>query len=451
VTNWTLVAGTAAVLALPLAWRVVHRRFDPFEPLVLFALAWGAMFVARPAAMLVDGERSFWGIDVTPTLPRALSLALVGAVAFVVGYELRAAGPRLAPKLPDPRPVDSRIAAVGALVLSVLALVALMIFLPLSRGLDAVRILLGGRGHEFGDLVQGSSAYVVYASVLIGPAAVVLTALALRDRRPWIVAAAVACLALTLIRLLPAGGRIVLLPVVGSILVLAYVMRGTRPRMVTLATLGAFALILSFLILHVRDPTDDLTLATAAGELRDRPHAIFDPVLHDADAEMVLALSAALTVIPDDLSYRYGGATIGNLLARPVPREIWPDKPLPPSTAVVVAVWPQYYPDLNPAFSPLLALYWDLGILGVVIGMVLFGVISRTLYEWFLLHRTVFAAQLLFAVSLWLVVIATRNDPVDTLVLAAFSFGPVLAIVVAASEGVLPHGYRQAPKTPKVV
>jgi hypothetical protein len=449
VTSWTLLAGCAVVLALPLAWRVWSRRFDPFEPIVLFALAWGAMFVARPAAMLVEGETSFWGVDVIPTLPRALALALLGAVAFIVAYELPATR-RVAPMLPHPRPVDSRIAAVGALVTGVIALVALAIFLPLSRGLEAGRILFGGRSSEFGELLQSSSAYVVYGSLLVGPAAVVFTALALRDRKPWIIAAAVACLGLTLVRVLPAGGRIVLLPILGSIAVLVYVMRGTRPRVVTLAILEASALLVSFFILHLRDPTDDLTVRTAVQELRERPQAVLDPVLHDADAEMVLALSAALTAIPEDLSYRYGGATLGNLLARPVPRELWPEKPLPPSAEVVATIWPQHYPALNPAFSPLLAFYWDLGILGVAVGMALFGLLTRTLYEWFRLHQNAFAAQLLFAASIWLVVVAARNDPVDALVLAAFSVGPVLAIVVAASEGVLPRLSRRSGRSAEI-
>ena len=294
-----------------------------------------------------------------------------------------------------------------------------------------------------GSSLQSSTAYVVYGSVLVGPAAVVFAALALRDRKPWIVAAAIACLGLTLVRVLPAGGRIVLLPILGSIAVLVYVMRGTRPRVVTLAILAASALLISFFILHLRDPTDDLTLRTAVHELRDRPQAVFDPVLHDADAEMVVSLSAALTAIPEDLWYRYGGATLGNLLASG-PWELWPEKPLPPSAEVVATIWPQHYPALNPAFSPLLAFYWDLGILGVAVGMALFGLLTRTLYAWFRLHETAFAAQLLFAASIWLVVVAARNDPVDALVLAAFSVGPVLVIVVAASEGVLPRLSRRS-------
>lgn len=434
---WALVVGCATVLALPLAWRAWSRRFDPFEPLVLFVLAWGAMFVARPASMLVEGKRLFWGLDVFPTLPRALVLALLGAVAFVAAYELGGAG-AVARRLPDPRPVDPGIAAAAAILMTGVALAALALFLPLSRGLDALRILLGGRSHEFGELLVSSSAYVAYASLLFGPAAVVLTGLALRYRRPWLVLAAAASLTLILVRVLPAGGRIVLLPVIGAVFVLLYVVRETRPRMLVLTALAVAALIVSFLTLHLRDPTDELTLRTAVEELRDRPHAVLDPVLYGADAEMVLALSSALTVIPDELSYRYGGATIGNLLARPVPREIWPGKPLPPSAAVVAEVWPQHYPALNVAFSPLLSFYWDFGLVGVAVGMALFGLCCRTFYEWFLLHRTAFAAQVLFAAGLWLVVIGARNDPVDTLVLAGFTFAPVLAAVAVASEGVLP-------------
>ena len=53
-----LVVALGIVLALPLVARAVQRRFDPFEPIVVFALAYGVMFVARPASMLVHGDLS---------------------------------------------------------------------------------------------------------------------------------------------------------------------------------------------------------------------------------------------------------------------------------------------------------------------------------------------------------------------------------------------------------
>lgn len=432
-TNWAVALAIAVVLALPIAWRARQRRFDPFEPLTLFAVAWAVMFVVRPTTLLITGERFFWDVDIRPTLTRALVLALLGAVSFVVGYELRL-GRKLASRLPEPRPVDTRIAVVGALVTAVTGAVALAAFLPVGEPERALRVLLGGRSPELGAILGQSSSYVVTASLLFVPAAVVLTALALRDRTPQLAIGAVLLMLLALLRIAPSGARIVLLPFLGGILVLFYVMRGRRPRMVLLGALTILALLGSYFALHVRDPTDDLTLRGAAEQLTTRPHAVFDPVLRSSDAEMVVALSAALTVIPDELSYRWGNATVGNLATRPVPREWWPGKPLPPGETVVSTIWPELYPALNPAFSPLLNYYWDLGLVGVFVGMATFGLFARTLYEWFLRYRTSLAAQLVFSTGLWFVVIGARNDPVDTIALGAFIVGPIIAIVTVAGK-----------------
>lgn len=434
--TWLLIASCGLALALPLVWRVALGRFDPFEPIVLFALAYGAMFVARPTAVLVNDETRFWGIDVLPTLPKALLLALVGAVAFVTGYELRL-GRASAARLPTPRPTDPRIALISALVLAGLGLVMTAVFYRATNGIEALRILFSGRSPELGELFRTTSTYVWNASLLLAPAALIVVGLALGARSVRLAVVALAVLGLALARVAPMGGRIVMLPLVGGVLVLFYVMRGRRPRMRALGLLALVALVVSFFTLYVRDPTDDLTFRTAIEELRARPQAVLDPVTRGADAEMVLALSVALTVVPDELPHRWGGATIGNLLTRPVPREIWSGKPLPPESVIVSTVWPHLYPGLQPAFSPLLPLYWDFGLVGVVLGMAIFGIAARSLYEWFSLHRRSFAAQLIFASSLWFMVIGARNDPVDTIVLGAFLVGPVVATTVLASEGFL--------------
>lgn len=432
---WTLVAGCVVVLALPLVWRVAQRRLDPFEPVVLFALAFGAMFVARPASILGGGDHRFWGVDVLPTLPRALTLALVGAVAFATGYEL-GWGSRAAARLPAPSPIRTRAAAAGALAVAGLALIALAALLVSADGLESLRILLGGRSAELGDLLKRTSNYLWYGSLLFAPAAFVLVALAFRERSRFLWTGAALVLLVALLRLVPVGGRIVLLPLFGGIFALVYLMRQRRPGTALLAVIGGLALLGSYFVLHLRDPTDDLTLRTAAEELKERPHAVFDPVLHGPDAEMVLALSAALTVVPDELPYRWGGATVGNLVTRPIPRELWPDKPVTPGETVVATLWPHLYPGLNPAFSPLLVFYWDLGVPGVAVGMALFGLVARSFYEWLLLHRRSFAAQMLYAIGVWFVIIGARNDPVDTFVLGMFLFAPVLAVLIVASEAV---------------
>src|SRR5439155_13439751 len=104
-TTSILVIGLGVVLMAPIAWRIARRRFDPFEPIVLFVLAWGVMFVVRPTAMLVDGDLSYFGLDISATLPRALMLAFTGGVAFLVAYEVHV-GRRLARRLPSPRVLE---------------------------------------------------------------------------------------------------------------------------------------------------------------------------------------------------------------------------------------------------------------------------------------------------------------------------------------------------------
>jgi hypothetical protein len=434
-TTWALIAGCAVVLALPLTWRAARRRFDPFEPIVVFAVAWGVMFVARPASMLLEGETRFWGLDVRNTLARALALALLGAVAFVCGYELRV-GRRIADRLPVPRSLDTRRAVLSAVILGAVAIVALVVLLPVSEGTESLRILLGGRSERLGELVEGSSTYIWYGSLLAVPASVALVALAIRERSAWLGVLAAPVVAVALVRTVPTGDRIALLPMLGGLLVLAYVMRERRPRVPVLIGIALAALVASYFLLHTRDPADRLTAGSAIERLSDRPQEVFDPILAGADSEMVLALSAALTVVPEQLSYRWGGATLGDLATRPIPREIWPEKPRPPGDTVVATVWPQFYPGLDPAFSPLLVLYWDFGFAGVALGMGLFGTASRVLYEWFRRHRRVFAAQLIFAVGVWFIAIGARNDPVDTIVLGAFLLAPVVLVSAIASSRV---------------
>jgi len=62
-----LITGLGALLLAPIVWRIADRRFDPFEPVVLFCVAWGVMFVVRPTAMLIDGNLTYSGVNISGT------------------------------------------------------------------------------------------------------------------------------------------------------------------------------------------------------------------------------------------------------------------------------------------------------------------------------------------------------------------------------------------------
>ncbi len=419
-----LVIGLGGVLLLPVVWRVAARRFDPFEPVFFFVLAWGAMFVIRPAAMLVNGDFTSYGIDISGTLPRAMLLGLIGGVGFLLGYELRAGG-TLARRLPAPRRLETRLGVTSAAVMTGLAFLALI---ALFRSFSDFDVLLGGRNAELGRLLHGSSTYLWNASALVVPAALVLVALALRERSLPVALGAVSVLGLALYRTVPIGSRLALLPLLGGLFVFVYLRRGTRPGLALLLVGLIAALVASWALLFYRDPESRSGLRPALESLVQQPGRPFRPLVRGQDAEMAPLLAGALHAVPRRLGYRYGGATMGDFLTRPIPRQLWSGKPQPPSERIVAAVWPGSARFLNPAFPPVVFFYWDFWIPGVIIGMAVFGIASRLLYEWFMRFRTEPTAQLVFAVGVWFAVIGARNDPVDTIVLASFLLLPLIVV-----------------------
>src|ERR687891_2175911 len=96
-----LSIGVAIAIALPIVSRALQRRFDPFEPIVIFGLAWGVMFVVRPIAIVIRDDTNFYGVDIGSTLDKSVLLGLVGAVGFVFGHEVTL-GRRIAGRLPAP-------------------------------------------------------------------------------------------------------------------------------------------------------------------------------------------------------------------------------------------------------------------------------------------------------------------------------------------------------------
>jgi hypothetical protein len=386
------------------------------------------MFVARPAWMLAHGQLSIFDVDIRATLPRTTLLALVGGVAFVCAYEFRA-GRALARGLPKPRNITGRAAIVGSMILIVLSLIALAVMLWPAGGHRRFTILFDGQTYEVGQLIWAKGSYLFMTALLVIPAAIVMLGMAIRDRRRGVIAGAVLTFALALALMVPLGARTFLLPLVGGGLTLAYVSRDKRPRLVTVIGLLILAVVGSYALTVLRDPGERERFVPRMRHVLERPDTPVQFVLEGEDAEMAAVLAGALNVVPSRLHYRYGRATFGDLALRPIPREVWADKPKTSERQVVEATWPGLAKfGFHPAFSPLLVFYWDFGIAGVLVGMALLGIICRTLYEWFLRHRGNLAAQTIFAIGLWLVVAAVRYSPVDTIVYATFLALPLVLL-----------------------
>lgn len=86
--------------------------------------------------------------------------------------------------------------------------------------------------------------------------------------------------------------------------------------------------------------------------------------------------------VPKELEYQYG-KTLVNGLTAPIPRALWPGKPLGGGNMVYTATfYPSYYQHLNTEYSLSIIgeLYMNFGVAGVLAGSVLIGMFLRWLY-----------------------------------------------------------------------
>jgi hypothetical protein len=326
-----LVAAIGITLLAPLVRRVKARQFDPFEPYVLFVAAYGVMFVVRPAAMLATDSLVHVGplrtLDVSPTFTEMLVVALLGAVAFVVGYTLPVGRTLAQRHHPRQRAVDTRRLLVLA---GLLAGVGVAAFVAVVASADGFRtfaaIFRSGRSPDVGEAAE-TYRYLWMSYLFLIPAAMVFLAVALRKRSGALIAAFVCLAVLVLLRGIPLGHRMALLPLLGGIFVLVYIHRSARPSLRTLVAVAAVALFASAFLsaLRGREARDE-TIAESIVRASS-PSRLADSILTGPDSEMAATLAAALSVIPETLPHTYGATIFRDLALRPIPRPLWHGKP----------------------------------------------------------------------------------------------------------------------------
>jgi hypothetical protein len=424
-----IVLAIAAVLIAPLVIRISRGSFDPFEPLFLFALAYGTMFVIRPALTLMSHDPRYalpyGAIDVSGTFNEMLVIALAGALAFVAGYS-SSIGATLGRRLTVPqRPINVQLATALAIVIAAVAVLTFAAFVLTSGGW---KLILAGRSTELTESMRSASKYLLFGQLMLIPSCLVLLALGKGSRLVRSVGVVTLCVAVVFA--LPIGSRAMLLSLAIGIGVYWYVARGRRPGVQFLCAVGAVALALSAVTLQSRiaserEATGVRSLVTG---IADNPGRVVEPISRGDDAAMAPLLAAALTVIPEEMHHTYGRALIGDLFVRPIPRELWPAKPEPPNVQVTETLFPTM-PWVNPEYSVLMIPYLDFGLAGVVALMLALGVGLRTLYAYFMHNAGDLGAQLIFAATLSIVVSVARDSPVDSSTRAALVIGPLWLIL----------------------
>ncbi len=417
-----LVMAIGATLLVPILVRISQGRFDVFEPPVVFLLAYGTLFVARPLEMISKHDFTYLFVpnfDVTSSFNRMLALALLGAAAFAVGY-LLPWGRRLAHFVPTPpdrfeeakaRWIAGMVAALGGL--------AFMLFVVKGGGLSALGVALGGRTDQLLLLYDQSPAYLTVGSILLIGPTVLLLALWMRRRSFLTGLLAALMFAAAIVVRGSSGSRIALVPLFGALFIFWYVGRDRRPSVPTTILVLITAVLLSSTIFYGREPKPGTgpvqSYADGFSKASSSVGNAVNPLIESADASMAPGLAASMDVIPDKIGYGYGRFVLTDFLTRPVPRQLWPNKPLTPQAQVTAELAPR--PGSRPfllAYSVLLHGYLDFGMLGGL-WLIGYGVACRVLYEWFRLHHQSEVAMASFAITLPLIIQAVRDGPVDTL------------------------------------
>lgn len=428
-----LIAGIVVAISVPLAVRALNSELDAFEPIVVFAIIWSIMFVIRPIAMLVENDFTYVyapTIDLRHTFNGMLVLALIGTVSFAVGYG-SAVGRALAARLP--RPVEHFQASRVALVCMVIGAVALVLYAGYVVQVGGLSAALSRSG-SVNELRQGSSAYFYMAPLmLIGP---VLTIFALRSRLNVVNSFFIGggLFAAALIIFISYGARSSLLFLGGGGVVYWYLAREVRPRAITFVLGLAVVLLVSAIIGATRDvesrgSTGALPIAKG---IVQHPTTVFRPLTSEADAAEAPGLAAAMSVIPKQLQHTYGAGFLIDLLGRPIPRQLWPGKPLSPVDKTTATLSPTGYrtAQANPEYSCLLVPFIDFGYFGGLV-LVLYGIAARALFEWFRRYRTAPMAQIIFSLTLPLMVFVLRDNAVNVIYRGLPLLAPVcLAFVI---------------------
>ena len=444
-TDAVLVIGIALTIAAPVVRRLSRGRFDVFEPIVLFAVAYGVMFVIRPAADLSANALVYSianvGVSIEDTYTEMLALALLGAFGFVVGYELPHKRRHVHANSVPPRKTATLVS--GGVIMTFVGMAAFVGYIGALGGISALPLTLQGRSQALQLAEAGVTHYLPLGYALLSPAALTLLAVGLAEKRRAVVLLS-AVPALTLLVLSsPRGDRGLLLPLILGAVIVYYVTKNRRPAPRLVLIVALVGLAASSFVAQVRYvESREASSLSRFIEQRLTPEAVFAPILEGHDAAMAPALAAMLTVVPEQNAFKYGGATLGDLVTRPVPRQLWPEKPRTPKEEIVSALWPGLftYRVANPEFSPLYAFYYDIGAVGGFVGLFLYGFIFRRVYEYYRTRSSDLGARLLFAGAAPLVVIALRDGPVDTMIRSLAVLGPIPVALYLARGRPRPAG-----------
>ena len=384
-----VIAGGFGSLLVLLAPQVRARAYDLFQPLTF--IAW-SVFIGMAARTLyvvtVDDAttRDYLLLGRPPEfLMNAAMLVIVALACFVAGYS--ATPPRVA--LTRWRLLRHHEWSPGRLALLVIVLVVIAstsTVLYLDRmGIEALgltelsakrRLVVQGAQYEFASLgyyLWGANLFV-YAFYLL------LTYVIVTKRRlmSWL-GIATLCLGATatVLPIITSSRTEALIPVVYAALIWHYLRNSNKASSIALLLVA----VLSGAIMLGSLRALNQGRVQAVGD-----HFGIEAILGTRHWLDVTKTAHILDAVPEREGYQFGSTLVSWVFA-PIPRTLWLEKPIiRPGQIIGQVIYEGQFVKTGVPPGFIAELYWNFGYPGVVIGMFLFGVWLRFVYNTFRPH-----------------------------------------------------------------
>lgn len=404
----------AAAASVWLLWRPGKaRRHDLLNPALGAAVMFVGLFVVRPLYIVFGSRYIYLNHDIRSHVPYAAWVGAIAVAAFACGYAViaRRAQPRSGDKrLPITDPYARNLVAAGFGATAVMLFVANLMH---GGGIGAsVHALVGGRSLAVAGLSEGSTQYLTASPILATAAAVMLIATArgrpLRGGERMLVAAYVIfpLLAFSLL-----GQRRFMLAALGAPIAAWLLSRDRRPpwRLVLILAPVVFLLISS--ISSVRSAGAREQQGGASGIVMTAftaPGRAFRSFATGPDDEMFSAFSVETQTLVHPTDYRYGLASIGDLMFAPLPSAVFPGKPENEQDRLLSKMFGgpcRPIGGLCPDVTAAGTFYEDLWIPGVAFGMALLGAAAAAAYRAYGRSRSPASIAVLAAMNIYLPIV----------------------------------------------
>jgi hypothetical protein len=428
------------IVLFPAALRVAQGAWDPFEPIQVIAASEFVLFVARPAAEL------YWHLDtygpylVPPGFTAAMWVCIGGTLALYAGYFTNwgAGLARKVPSLPGQWDRDRSVKfALWTLVVGVFLTAG---YVGAIGGLHVFLNSFKGRTGTAGFvLAQQGNAYFAQGQYLVIPVSFMLLAAWQRRHSVFVGLLLLTTIAVALLETVPAGDRTFILQLVMPLVAMPYLRRNRRPRVLGILAVVFVALLAANVLVEVRNiqtrsqhpliPTITSAITHPGNEIKQ--------FMEGADPSEFTVLEIEVHNLDSRNGFMkfHPGATIGSIIAGPIPRKLIGTKPLSGLEHVTYDLFPATR-TARASFGPsyLGDLYDDDGWLTLVIFCAVIGLGARFIFEYYKRNSQSLGAQMVFAAMLPMYIVMVRNSFTDVVARSIFMTFPVIWCMIVCSR-----------------